>query len=168
MATSLVAVVKAALSATYANSLEFGSVEQKLQYNVSKPFAEGIGADQAQKLWTDQRTIAASGSETLDLSGVLTDVFGAALSLTKVKALLIKAAESNVNDVVVGNAATNTWLGAFGAAAHTMAVKPGGALLLIAPDANGLAVIAGTGDQLKIANSGAGSSVSFDIVVIGI
>ena len=62
MATSLSATVKAAVSASYSNALEFGSVVQSLQYNVANSFADGTGADQAQKLWTDQRTLAASAS----------------------------------------------------------------------------------------------------------
>jgi hypothetical protein len=107
MATSLSATVKAAVSASYSNALEFGSVVQSLQYNVANSFADGTGADQAQKLWTDQRTLGVSATEDLDLSGGVVDVFGTSLAFTKVKALVIKAAAGNTNDVVVGGAASN-------------------------------------------------------------
>lgn len=168
MATSLIASIKAAVSAQYANALEFGGVEQTLKYSAAHAFTDGTGANQAQKLFTDQRTLAASANEALDLSGVLADVFGATLTLTKIKAILIKAADGNTNDVIVGGAASNAWVGPFGSSTHTVAVKPGGTVMFVAPDATGYAVTAGTGDQLKVANSAAGSAVTYDIVLVGV
>ena len=168
MATSLQATVSAVISATYGNALDFGSVEQKIQYNQRSAFTDGSGADQAQKLFSDTRTLTASATESLDLAGGLTDVFGATLTLTKVKALLIKAAAGNTNDVVVGGAASNQWAAPFGDVSDTVKVKPGGTLLLIAPDATGYAVTAGTGDILKVANSAGSTSVSYDIVIVGV
>ena len=41
-------------------------------------------------------------------------------------------------------------------------------LLLVAPGAAGYAVTAGTGDILKVANSGAGTGVTYDIVIVGL
>lgn len=168
MGTQLVAAAKAAISASYANSQEFGSVAQDLKYSASHAFTDGTGANQAQKLFTDQRTLAASANESLDLSGVLTDVFGATLAFTKIKAILVKAADGNTNDVVLGGAASNAWIGPFGASTHTVAVKPGGTVMFVAPDANGYAVTAGTGDLLKVANSAGGSAVTYDIVLVGV
>ena len=167
MATTLVAAVKAAVSAEYASALEFGSASQSLKYVASHPFTDGAGANQAQKLFTDQRTLAASANESLDLSGVLADVFGAAITFTKIKAILVKAADGNTNDVVLGGAASNAWVGPFGASTHTVAVKPGGTVMFVAPDANGYPVTAGTGDLLKVANSAGGSGVTYDIVIVG-
>ncbi len=168
MPTTLVATAKAAISAQYANVLEFGGVEQTLKYSTAAAFSDGAGANQAQKLFTDQRTLAASANETLDLSGVLQDVFGATLTFTKIKAILVKAAEGNTNNVVVGGAASNGWVGPFGATTDTVSVKPGGTVMFVAPDANGYAVTAGTADQLKVANSGAGTGVTYDIVIVGV
>jgi hypothetical protein len=168
MATALIAAIKASVSASYANSQEFGSVAQDLKYSAAHAFTDGAGADQAQKLFTDQRTLAASANESLDLAGGLTDAFGATLTLTKVKALLIKAADGNTNNVVVGGAASNGWVGPFGDVSDTVAVKPGGTLLLVAPNAAGYAVTAGTGDILQVANSGAGTGVTYDIVIVGV
>ena len=141
---------------------------QSLQYNVANSFADGTGADQAQKLWTDQRTLGVSATEDLDLSGGVVDVFGTSLAFTKVKALVIKAAAGNTNDVVVGGAASNGLVTFFGAATDKVKVKPGGTLVLIAPDANGYAVTAATGDLLRVGNSAAGTSVTYDITVIGV
>ena len=55
----------------------------------------------------------------------------------------------------------------FLAAGDGLPVKPGGAFLWVAPDATGVAVTASTGDLLTITNSGAGSAVTYYIVVLG-
>lgn len=161
------AILGVNLQALYQNLLDFGTAEYRPVINNRFEFAEGVGLNQAQKVFTDQRTLTASSSEDLDLNGVLTDCFGAALAFTEIKALLIKAAASNVNNVLVGGAATNQFVTPFGAATHTITVRPGGLLLLVAPDATGYAVTPSTGDLLKIANSGAGSSVVYDIALLG-
>mgnify|MGYP000488088098 CR=1 FL=1 len=76
---------------------------------------------------------------------------------------------------LIGSALVGTFLGVFlaygfvgpfGSATHTVALPPGGNLILTAP-ASGWTVTAGTGDLLRVANSGAGTSVTFDIIIIG-
>ena len=47
-------------------------------------------------------------------------------------------------------------------------MQPGGTLLLVAPNAAGYAVTAGTGDLLKVANSGGSTGVTYDIVIVGL
>ena len=127
----------------------------------------GTGANAADRLYMDSNTLAASANVDVDLAGSLTDALGAALSFARVKALFLRAASGNTNNVVIGGAASNQFVGPFGAATHTFAVKPGGFMGWIAPDATGWAVTAGTGDLLRIANSGAGTSVTYDVVIIG-
>jgi hypothetical protein len=69
--------------------------------------------------------------------------------------------------VIVGGAAANQFLTWVGAATHTVTVRPGGLFQLIAPDATAYAVTATTADLLRITNSGAGTSVTYDIVLLG-
>lgn len=165
--TTLTASVKALITASIAGPIDVGDVRHALTYGPGVTFADGVGANQANKVFADSRNLVASASESLDLSGGLTDALGLALVLTKVKAIMIHAASANVNDVVVGGAAANGFITPFGDATDKVNVKPGGTLLLIAPDATGYAVVAGTGDLLKVANSGAGTAVDYDIVIIG-
>lgn len=127
----------------------------------------GTGATQADRLFTDNRTLSASASEDLDLAGVLTDAFGATLTFARIKGLVIKAATANTNNVIVGNAASNGFITWCGGATNTVTVRPGGVFALWAPDATAYAVTAGTGDLLHIANSGAGTSVTYDVILIG-
>ncbi len=128
----------------------------------------GTGSGQADKMWAaGARTLAASTGEDIDLAGTLVDVFGGTLNLARVKGLVIAANAANTNAVVVGNAAANGFISWVGAATHTVSVRPGGVLALFAPDATAYPVTSGTADLLHIANGGAGSSVQYDIVVIG-
>lgn len=127
----------------------------------------GTGANQADRLWADTRTINASSNEDLDLAGSLTDAFGATITLARVKLIYVKAAAGNTNNVVVGGAASNGLLNWVADATDKINVRPGGVLLLAAPDATAYAVTAATGDLLRIANSGAGTSVTYDIVIVG-
>lgn len=128
--------------------------------------APGTGVGQADLMYSDTRTLAASASENIDLAGALTDVLGRTLNLAKIKAIMIRASAANTNDVVIGGAATNAFVGPFGAATHTLAVRPGGEFLIAHPG-TGWAVVAATGDLLKIANGGAGTAVTYDIIIIG-
>ncbi|MEV8623406.1 hypothetical protein [Streptomyces sp. NPDC051079] len=128
----------------------------------------GTTAGKADLRFADTRTLAASATEDLDLAGVLTDAFGTALTFVRVKGIFISAATANSNNVVIGAAASNQWATLLNATG-TITLRPGMTFAAMAgsADATGMAVTAGTGDLLKIANSGAGTSVTYDIVIIG-
>ena len=151
---------------TSALDLATGSVPLRVRHAVS--LATGTTAGKADKAFSDRRTLAASATEDLDLAGVLLDGFGAAITFARIKGLVIKAADANSNNVVIGAASSNAWATLLGAT-HTVTLRPGAAFAVMAgaADATGYAVTAGTGDLLKVANSGAGTSVSYDIVIIG-
>src|SRR3954465_110978 len=81
------------------------TADDPVQKDYSQLFSNGVGANQASNQWHSlARTLGASASEDLDLAGVLTNAFGAVLTFTKIKAIVIRAAVGNTNDVVVGNA----------------------------------------------------------------
>lgn len=164
---SLSGRVSAAVALTLTSALDLATGQVPLIRTVSWTVSDGTGSGQANRLWHDQRTLAASATENLDLAGSLADAFGATVTFARVKGLLIAASSANSNAVVVGAAASNAWSTWVGASTHTVTVRPGGVLLLTAPDATAYAVTAGTGDILKIANGGAGTSVTYDIVILG-
>lgn len=129
-------------------------------------FTSGTTAGKADLVFSDTRTLAASASENLDLAGGLTSSFGVALTFAKIVAIHIKANDANAADMVVGGAATNAFIGPFGAATHTIAVKPGGALTFVAPQ-GGWTVTAATGDLFKILNGSGAASASYSILILG-
>ncbi len=130
--------------------------------------ADGTGAAQADRLFSDTRTLAASANEDLDLAGALADAIGGTAVFARIKGLYIAAASGNTNNVIVGAAASNAWATLLGAT-HTITLRPGAWIMLGtgATDATGYTVTAGTGDLLRIANSAGSTTVTYDIAVIG-
>jgi hypothetical protein len=164
---SLQATISAAIAASLVGSGKFGKVAHDLAYSPVIQLADGSGANQANKLFADSRTVLASATDSLDLSGALNDALGQSLVLTRVAAIMVKASANNGGDLLVGPAAANGFVGPFNAAADRVKVKPGGLILLVAPTAAGFPVVAGTGDLLNIVNANAGASGAYDIVVVG-
>lgn len=156
------------LSMLLASALDVGSASYPVNYNADFQFTDGTGANQANRAFTDKRTLAASTTEDIDLAGVLIDALGNTLTFDKIKALIVKADAGNVNDVLVGGAASAQASAFFGDVTDAVRVKPGGVIALIAPDASGYDITATTADLLKIANSGAGSGVTYTIIIVGV
>lgn len=158
------------VSAKQTATLDLGAAVADLLLSQAVVFANGTGAAQADKAWSDRRQLAASGSEDLDLNGgsALLDPYGAAVSFVKIRWLGIKALASNTNNLVVGAAAANAWANLLNSTG-TLTLRPGEAIFVAcgAADATGHTVTPGTGDQLKIANAGGGTAVDYDILVIG-
>jgi hypothetical protein len=135
--------------------------------DASKSFAFTAGTaatSQANVLYSETRTLAASTGEDLDLAGVLADALGATITAAEIVAIYIAAAAGNTNDVQLTRPASNG-VPAFLAAGDGLAIGPGDAFLLT--NKKGIAVAAGTGDLLHVLNGGAGTSVEYDVVIIG-
>ena len=126
----------------------------------------GTGANQMDLLFIDQRTIAASTNETLDLAAGVTNSFGDVLTFARVKFLAIGGATANSGAVTVGGAAANAFTNWVDDATDQINVRPGGAVVFFAPAATGYPVTAGTGDQLLITNPNT-NSVTYDIYIGG-
>lgn len=148
----------------YTGVNDLAAPEQSISVKELLSFMTGSAAGLANKVFADTRTLAASATENLDLAGSLVDAFGAVLGFTKVKAILVKAHATNVNNLVLGGAGSNPFLGPWGAAG-TQAIPPGGVAFFADPV--GFPVTAATGDILLVTNGGAGTGVDYDIVIIG-
>jgi Ca2+-binding RTX toxin-like protein len=152
---------------TLTKVLDLATGKTPLNRRAEYSWESGTGADQADLVFHDQRTLAASATENIDLAGGLTDAYGATITFARIKALIVIAAAGNTNDVQVGGAASNAWATWVANSSDIVTVKPDGILALVSPSATGYVVTAGTGDILKIVNSGAGTGVTYDIVLIG-
>lgn len=161
------ATLVASITGVLSGAVDIGDVQHSLSFGPTLSFSDGSGANQITRIFADTRTLAASANEDLDLAGGLTDAIGQTITLARVRGLLIRAAAANTNNVIVGGAGSNGFITWVGGATHTVTLRPGGVLMLAAPDATGYAVTAGTGDLLRIANSAGGSAVSYDIVILG-
>ncbi|MBB2914856.1 hypothetical protein FHS43_006168 [Streptosporangium becharense] len=152
------------LAANLTNSLDLTTVSAPLSFARQLNLTDGAGAGQANRLWSDTRTVGPSATDSIDLAGSLTDPFGAALTFARIKAVLVAAALANVTEVRVTRPASNA-VPLLSAAAY-LPVKPGGVFLWFDPSAAGVPVTAGTGDLLDMVNSGA-TAATYDVVIIG-
>lgn len=163
---SLATSINVSLVARLIGDLDLTDPESRISTGVSYTLASGVAADQADKVWSDQVTLAASGTADIDVAGVLTDALGAAATFAKIKAILVIADAANTNNVNVTRPAANG-LPLFIAAGDGIPVLPGGCFLWIAPGLAGVAVTAGTADLITFTNSAGGTGVTYKIVIVG-
>lgn len=159
--------INVGVNALLTGSLDLGSLTAPQSKSFTASWVSGVLAGQADMVWSDNRTLTASSTEDLDLAGVLVGAFGTALTFARVKAILVTADAANTNNVVVGGASATQFVGPFGAATHTVSVQPGGMFMVAAPGATAWPVAQGSTDLLKVANSGAGTSVTYSIFIVG-
>lgn len=167
MAETFTGSFKVSATGTLSSDVDLGSRNYVLNYSKSYTLTNGTGADQANNIWTDTRTITASGTDDIDLAGSLTNAFGTTLTFTKIKGIIVSAAAANTNNVLVGGDATAALVNWVGNATDIITVQPGGTFAIYTPSSTGYAVTATTGDILQIANSAGSTSVTYDIVIIG-
>src|SRR5512139_466082 len=157
--------LQVSVTGQHTNALDLGVATFPFVKALALALASGTGANQSDRVFTDTRTLTASATENLDLAGTLVDAFGATITFVTVKAVLIVAAAGNTNNVQVTRPASNG-LPLFIAAGDGLEVKPNGAFAWFAPGV-GIAVTAGTGDLLALTNSAGGTSVVYDVIIIG-
>lgn len=166
---AVIANISAAVSGTQSSVLDLGTASFPFSASASTAFAtSGTGAGQVDLVFTDTRTLSASGTEDLDLAGSLTGAFGSTLTFARIKAVYVSAAAANTNNVQVTRPASNgvPWLMAAG---DGIALRPGAFVLWGSgsADATGVAVTAGTGDLITFTNSAGTTSVTYTVVILG-
>lgn len=167
MAATFKGKITLRLEGDYDNNLgEISTDVVKLDILRTYNITNGTGANQANLLFRDQRTLTTGANEDLDLAGVLTDPFGTTITFDEVRYIYFYSASANTTNLTITGKATNGFITPFQAAGHGIVVSPDGCALLIAPDATGFNVTAATGDLLTITNA-SGASATYDIVIIG-
>lgn len=116
-------------------------------------------------LWADTRTLAASGTENLDLAGVLAGLLGTTVAAAEITAVYIETAAANTNDVQFFGAASNPFNGPLSGTTPKLTVGPGDCALLT--NRKGWTVTAATGDIILVTNAAAGTPVTYTLVLIG-
>lgn len=112
----------------------------------------------------DQIELTNGGSETVSLAA-MTNSFGKSTAFSRVNYLAVLSATNNQDDVLVGAAASDQFAGWLGDTSDVVRVKPGGALVLVAPMQAG---IVSTNKLLKVAHGGATTNaLRFDLFIGG-
>lgn len=159
--------LRASLKALQTGSNALGSPTFNPDIEAFFDLADGFAADQADRCYFAERTVLTAANDDLDLAGVMTDIFGATLTFAKLKALLVYNKPTNSTNLTIGGG-TNPFIGFLSGTTPTIGpIRPGGFLMLACPALTGIgAVVASTGDILRISNS-AGASNTYQIGIIG-
>jgi len=164
--------IKGSVTSAYQRDQDLSSALETLAKSLTTTLSDGTGDNQANMVWSDQRTLADAANEELDLSGSLSDIFGNSVQFTDVKLILI-ANLSTEASLKIGGAAANGFATMFGDATDILVLQPktsnqNSFVLLTCPN-GGFGVTAGTGDLLKLEHGGEGSTdLTYDIVLIGV
>lgn len=169
MADTLAIDLKASLAWLFSESLPLSTVIDNAALEYDQSLEDGTSADQADLLWHDERTLAGSTSDDLDLTSLAMEVFGSSLvvSLAKVKAILLVNTATTAGDKLrVGGAAADAFSAPFaGDAEAVIEVGPDSPLLLVNKK-DGWTVEGGSADVLRVHNPG-GNAVTYRIVIVG-
>ncbi|RWB65402.1 MAG: hypothetical protein EOQ49_32270, partial [Mesorhizobium sp.] len=98
--------LSAKISGVQPGANDLGALQFEPNLAFVKALTNGTGANQADLLFADTRTLSASATEDLDLAGALADVFGTTITMVEVVAILILADAGNTNNVVIGDSAS--------------------------------------------------------------
>lgn len=131
-------------------------------------WTQGTGSGQADRIYYAERTLTAGSNETLDLAGVLLDVYGNTLTFAKVYAIAVKNVNTAAAKLEIGPNTSNGFGidGFWGAAAHRNTVNiSSGVLVLYSPA--GVAVTAGTADLLYAENKSGSNALTYRIAILG-
>ena len=175
------ATVQAAISWAAENSLDRGQGEYSGNKTEKETLTFGEGDNKGNQIFTDTRIIAADQTDSLDLSGVLTNFRGTAILFAKVHAIFIHnrsdetlteavdgvdhTASASVIDVMVpavGEGATGFLL--FKAAEHAMTLGAGDWDQRFSK--GGIAVTAEDADILDIIET-ATLEAAYEIIIVG-
>ena len=163
---NLTATITALMSLTGTKNATFGdNVNAAFNQKPSTAYTLGNGAKQLNTFYRAARTFAAGANEDLDLAGGLTDDYGATITFTEVKVLYIENT-SATETLSIGGAAANALASLFANVNDILKLPPKTKLLLWSEDATGYAVVAGTGDLLRVTNSG-GAGTTYNILIAG-
>jgi hypothetical protein len=166
MATTLKTTVTAQIDAVFKNLLDLGTPTDTFSKKTQIMLTNGTAANTADLMYHDQVTLAASDTADLDLAASLGTPLGTSAVFVEVRAILVSAAAANTNNVNVTRPAS-TGVPLFLAASDGIAVPPGGVFLWSCPADGKVTVGAGTADLLTFTNSSSGTSVTYDVVIVG-
>jgi hypothetical protein len=161
---SLSTNIQVQVSGQLASTVGLQAAQAALSYSKAIAFDSGVGASQADRIYTNSYAIGTGATQSIDVSGSLTDALGGTFVLVKLKAILIYSQPANTTNLtVLGDAASVPILNT---AATTFTLQPGGLFLLVQPPLAGIAVTGATGDVIKLVNA-AGATANVDVVIVG-
>lgn len=183
MTRSLAVKVRTKIEWVYEDTLDLSTVKDDDLVSLLKSLTNGTGSDNVNRMWHDRRRLSqSSGTDLLDLSGGLTDVFGNTLTFAKIKVLFVQNKGIRSGSTYVQTPGQDILVGGAGAGGNAWAawlnnnqdaevrLRSGGVLLATCPE-EGWAVHPGTKDILQITWDGSaasGDDIDYDVFIAGV
>lgn len=151
---------------------DYGTPTSAPDLTVAYSTTDGTGANQADIIWLDERTVATGASDDIDLAPI-TNAVGVSQTPVEIVGIIIinapKSGVANTTNLTVGvgtNPVTPAFLG--GTTPTVGPIRPGGIFMIWnSENAAGYgAVTATTADILRVTNS-AGASATYQIAFVG-
>jgi hypothetical protein len=145
--------------------VELSILTENLNLARGQNFADGVLTENVNLIYDDEGSIGDGASVVLNLhDGSLTNKLSQSIAIDALKAIYIKNTSVDAG-LVVGGGTTPLLL--FSDPSDKIIVKPGGTLLLIAPNVTGWDIT--TNCLLKLEHDGVGSSaLIYELVVAGV
>jgi hypothetical protein len=166
--SSLASEIKASINWLFQEPLALTTVGDASQLSYDDQLSNGSAADQANTIWSDQRTVAASGHDDLDLTNLTHTLFGSTLSidLASVKAILLVNTSTTTNDRLrFDSSVANACTAPFGGSATSLVEIGADSALLLSSKKDGWTVDS-THKILRVANPSA-DAITYNIVILG-
>lgn len=168
---ALTGTIRVLTNLTNTQSLDLSTPRDDIAVELASTLTSGTGANQANSVFTDRRTLASSATDDLDVYdfGGTRDALGQVFTNARVKAIIVynRASTAGENIRVGGNGTSAAFNVPFNASDDaSVVVGPGGVLAMINPSAAGWAVADSTNHLLRITNAGAGS-IDYDVIIVG-
>ncbi len=166
--SSLASEIKASIHWLFQEPLALTTVGDASQLSYDDQLSNGSAADQANTIWSDQRTVAASGHDDLDLTNLTHTLFGSTLSidLASVKAILLVNTSTTSNDRLrLDSSVANACTAPFGGSATSLVEIGADSALLLSSKKDGWTVDS-THKILRVANPSA-DAITYNIVILG-
>ena len=166
--TTLASEIKASIQWLFQEPLALTTVGDASQALYDGTLASGTAADQADRIWSDQPTLAAGANDDLDLTALAHSIFGAsvAINFARVKAILIVHTSTTAGEKLwLDPSVTNGFSGATAGTTSGKIEIGADSAALLASKKDGWAT--GSSNKiLRIHNAGAQTAV-YNIVVLG-
>lgn len=160
---ALTTAISIQISASYSLALDLVNKTANLVKTIPLSLDTGTGLGQADVIFSDTRSTAATDSLDM-IGGSLLDNLGNTWAPARIKGIIVVAAAANTGNVLFRRPAANG-VPIFTAAADEIPIHPGGMVMIWAPSAAGYVVTAGTADLIDLAASA--GTVTYDIYIIG-
>ncbi len=166
--TTLASEIRVSMQWLFQEPLALTTVGDASQLAYDETLASGTAADQADRIWSDQRTLAAGADDDLDLTALTQSLFGSTVTIdfARVKAILIVHTSTTAGEKLsLDSSVTNGFTGPFAGSATSKLEIGADSAALLASKKDGWATASGN-KVLRIHNGGSATAI-YNVVVLG-